>query len=108
MMTAQDRYEQITEELSKFGYNVSTKYSKEAKYIQFVRKVFKGQDTHIVALENHKDDFDEPKDWLIFSYLTNSTRDYWGHWIDEPYALEQKELKLFDSLIDVIEELYPS
>lgn len=73
--------------------------------ITFTRTVERGE-THEVILEDHRND-DAIHDWLIFSSLKDSITDWEGQKEDAHYPLEWGEYKLFDELIECLEQLYP-
>ena len=70
---------------------------------------------HVLILEDHTwekscEDFD-PKnhpwdvgDWLIFSYLKDDVRDWFGHFTDTRYPLTYTEYKMIEKIILQIEK----
>lgn len=105
----------------RFGYELTDLAAEddeilERKYIDYL--VFERtaeRSHHVLILEDHTwekscEDFD-PKnhpwdvgDWLIFSYLKDDARDWFGHLIDTRYPLTYTEYKFIEKIILQIEK----
>lgn len=94
------------QKLNDIGFKVITDYTDETAHIVLERTV-EGNKTHRVILEDHRwekfeKDFDPERDvgdWLIFSFLTDDERDYFGRFIETQYPLSLEEVHLIEKLI---------
>lgn len=98
-------YDQDIKALETFYHFETQGWDSNLRCITFTRTVERGE-IHEVILEDERDD-EKIHDWLIFSSLKNSTRDWYGYVQDEQYPLELGEYRLFARLIGSIEQLYP-
>lgn len=83
----------------------------DLEYVVFKRIVERNK-THTLTLEDHRwelemSNFDPDTDigdWLIFSELENSERDWFGHFIPTQYPLTLSEYKFIEEIIKELEK----
>ena len=100
-----------------FGYELKKINSEDDVYIDYLvfeRKTLDGNHQNL-TIEDHtweksRPDFD-PKnhvndigDWLIFSYLTDDVRDWFGRYTETQYPLTYTEYKIIERIIQQIEK----
>lgn len=94
----------------KFGFELIEK-NEDLEYWVFERKT-ELDETHRLILEDHRwelamDGFNPKKDigdWLIFSELTDSERDWFGRFIETQYPLTYAEYKFIEKIIQELEK----
>lgn len=106
-----NNYDEIISAFNKIGFKVKAEYEPDTTYI-ILERLVEGTKIHQVILEDHRwekaeEDFDPKNDigeWLIFSFLINDVRDYYGHFVETQYPLTLPEIHLIEKLIEVLEE----
>ena len=96
----------------KFGYEM-VKRNDHLDYVKFQRTV-EQNNTHELLLEDHRwermeKDFDPQRDigdWLIFSYLIDDERDWFGRFVETQYPLTYSEYKMIEEIIYELEKRY--
>lgn len=104
-------HDEIVKKLNDIGFQVKEEYTLDNAYVVLERTV-KGHNTHQVILEDHRwerfeKDFDPERDvgdWLIFSYLIDEERDYFGHFVETQYPLTLTEVHLIKEVIEYLED----
>jgi hypothetical protein len=84
----------------KFNYEI-TKINRECKFWVFER-IVEDSRTHQLILEDHREDVDIG-DWLIFSYLIDDERNWYGNYIETQYPLTYSEYKFIEKIINELE-----